>query len=147
MKKIFKNTQAISVMTVVILLYFSSVVLAKESLEYQLACIDSGWRVSKDYIIVARFRSLLRQLSNTYVENKQQIADTSVTTKNILREKGISESLMNIMEGMNQLFYTKIENQKYAEYMSVYVVLRNKGQSHKEAILGLKAILQSIGVH
>ena len=136
----------ISVTTVIVLLLFSSIVFAKDSLEYQLAIIDAGGHVSKNHITITRFRSLLKQLSNTYVEDKQQIADMTVKAQSILRGKGISESLMNIMEGMNQLFYSKINNQKYVSYTSVYIALRDKGQSHKEAMLGLKAILQSLGV-
>lgn len=122
-------------------------VQAKEPLEYQLATINAGGYVSKDHITVARFRSLLNQLSSTYVENKQQIADMSVKAQQILKEDGVEESLLNIMEGLNQLFSRKIENQKYAEYLAAYVTLRNKGQSHSQAISGLKAILQGMGVY
>jgi len=115
------------------------------SIEYQLAVIDAKGYVSKDHISVARFRSLLRQLSNTYVENRQQIADMTVKAQEILKkDEGIKESLLNIMEGMNQIFYKKIENQNYAEYIASYMALRTKGQSHLEAINGLKAIIETI---
>ena len=119
---------------------------ASESLEYKLATINAGGYVSKDHITVARFRSLLNQLSATFLENKKQIADMSVTAQNLLRKEGVDESLLNIMEGMNQLFSRKIENQKYAEYAAAYVTLRGKGQSHMEALRGLQAILRSLGV-
>jgi len=89
----------------------------------------------------------LDQLSSTYVENKQQIADMSVTAQEMLEKDGIEESLLNIMEGLNQLFATRIENQKYAEYAAAYVTLRSKGQSHSQAIRGLQAILRSLGVN
>jgi len=118
---------------------------ASESLEYKLATINAGGYVSKDHITVARFRSLLNQLSATFVEDKQQIADMSVTAQNLLKKEGVQESLINIMEGMNQLFPRKIENQKYAEYAAAYVTLRSKGQSHTEAIRGLQAILRGLG--
>jgi len=113
-------------------------------LEYKLAVINAGGYVSENHVTVARFRSLLNQLSNTYVENRQQIADSSVKAQEMLKDKGIEESLLNIMEGMNQLFLRKIENQKYSEYVVAYIVLRNKGESHREAIEGLKALIQAI---
>ena len=118
---------------------------ASESLEYKLATINAGGYVSKNDIAVARFRSLLNQLSATFVEDKQQIADMSVTAQNLLKKEGVQESLMNIMEGMNRLFPRKIGNQKYAEYAAAYVTLRTKGQSHSEAIRGLQAILRGLG--
>ena len=118
---------------------------ASESLEYKLATINADGYVSKDHIIVARFRSLLNQLSATFVEDKQQIADMSVTAQNLLNKDGIPESLINIMEGMNQLFPRKIDNQKYAEYAAAYVTLRSKGKSHTEAIRGLQALLRGLG--
>ena len=118
-----------------------------ESIEYQLACVNAGRRVAQDDITVARFRSLLRQLSDTFVENQQQIADMSVKGLQMLKQDGISESLLNIMEGMNQLFSTKVENQKYAEFISAYLTLRDKGQSHRQAIDGLQGILRSMGIY
>ena len=129
-----------------ILLNTFNAVQASESLEYQLASINAGGYVSEDHITVARFRSLLNQLSSAYIENKQQIADMSVTAQQLLKKEGVAESILNIMEGMNQLFASRIENQKYAEYAAAYVTLRSKGQSHSQAIRGLRAILQGLGV-
>ena len=120
---------------------------ASGSLEYQLATINAGGYVSRNHITVARFRSLLDQLSSTYIENKQQIADMSVKAQQLLKKDGVEESLLKIMEGMNRLFASRIKNQKYAEYAVAYVSLRIKGQSHSEAIRGLQAILRGLGVH
>lgn len=136
-----------SALFIIILLSLLNTSYAKESLEYQLATINAGGYISKDHITVARFRSLLGQLSLTYIESKQQIADMSVKAQQILKNNGIEENLLDIMEGLNQLFSRKIENQKYAEYVAAYVTLRSKGQSHTEAIRGLQAILHNMGVH
>ena len=123
-----------------------STVHTDESLEYKLATINAGSYVSTDHITVARFRSLLSQLSTTYVENKQQIADMTVKAQQLLLNNGVNESLLNMMEGMNHLFQMRVENQKFAEYIAAYVALRSEGQSHSETVLGLKAILRSLGV-
>jgi len=100
-----------------------NIVNADYSIEYKLAVIDAGGFVPKDDLTVARFRSLLNQLSRTYVENKQQIADMTVTAQKLLRKDGVDESLLNIMEGLNQLFSKPLGNQKYAEYAVAYVTL------------------------
>ncbi len=120
---------------------------ASESLEYQLATLNAGTFVPKDHITVARFRSLLSQLSSTYVENKEQIGDMSYTSQQLLRKEGIEEKLLNVMEGMNQLFSTRDESWEYLEYISAYVTLRKKGRSHSEAIRGLQALLRAVGVY
>ncbi|NQT35194.1 hypothetical protein HQ587_08390 [bacterium] len=115
--------------------------------EYKLASIDAGYQIPKDHITVARFRSLIHQLSNTFVESKQEICDMTVTAQNLLKKEGIKENLLNIMEGMNQLYSTPLQNQKYSEYISAYVVLRKKGQTHSDVILDLQALLQVFGVN
>ena len=120
---------------------------AGPSLAYKLATLDSpdGY-VSNDDVTVARFRSLLRQLSTTFVENEQQIADMTLTARQMmLRDDGIKESMLNMMEGMNQVFTKRIENQQYAEYITAYITLRQKGQSHTDAISGLQGILRAVG--
>jgi hypothetical protein len=140
-----KLTSFLSIFLVILI--FSNYVFADDPIEYKLAVIDAGGYVPKDHISVARFRSLLNQLSETYIENSQEIADMSVTAQNLLRKDGINESIRNIMEGLNRLFSVPVENQKYAEYAASYVTLRKKGYSHSEAINGLKAILESMGIY
>jgi len=116
------------------------------SIEYKLATIDKGY-VSEDDITITRFRSLLQQLDAKYADNKQGIADSTVMAQKLLREEGIEESLLNIMEGMNQLFSSESVNLEYTEYATAYVVLREKGQSHRDAIVGLRGILQAFGIY
>ena len=88
-------------------LLFSSVdfVSADDSIEYKLAVVDSEGYVKKNDIKVARFRSLLKQLSDTCVENKKKIADMTVTAQMELKKLGIKESMLNMMEGMNNVLY------------------------------------------
>ena len=128
-------------------LAFSNMVYARDSVAHQLATIEAGGHVAKNDITVARFRSLLDRLSSMYVEDRQEIADDSVTAQQLLRDDGISESLVKIMEGLNQLFTTQVKNQKYREYAAAYVTLRGEGKSHSDAIRGLQAFLRGLGVH
>lgn len=133
---------------VFILLSISSTLsIAQETLEYQLAIIDAGKFLPKNHFTVTLFRSLLEDLSYTYVEDGQQIADMTVKSRQVLKEKGIYESLLKMMEGMNALFSKKIENQQYAEYIAAYMTLRMDGHSHTDAVLGLDAILEEFGVY
>lgn len=115
-----------------------------QSLAYKLATIQDGGYVSEDDLIVKRFDNLLDQLSDKYVENRQQIGDMTVKAKQILEGKGIAPNMVKMMEGMNLIISDGMGNQKYSEYLSPYIVLREKGQSHDAAIEGLKGIVKAL---
>lgn len=118
-----------------------------ESMDYMLATINAGGYISRDNPSIAIFKTLLQQLDTKFVEDEKQIGDMSVATWKMLRNKGIGESLLNIMEGINELFSEKQVNLKYAEYASIYFGLRIKGHSHNEAVKRFKMLLQSRGIH
>ena len=56
----------------------------------------------------------------------------------ILQQKGIEEKVMNIMEGMNQMFTGSSGNNKYADILGFYIALRDKGETHEKAVSDLK---------
>jgi hypothetical protein len=64
----------------------------------------------------------------------------------MLHEKGVSESVLNIMEEMNQALDAPIQNQKYAEYLTMYVVLRPTAKSHGAAVATLDGVLREVGL-
>jgi len=117
-----------SIFVLMALVLISNPVRADEPIEYKLAVIDAGEYIAKDDIKVARFRSLLQQLSEKFVENSQQVADMTVVGQKMLREEGVDERMLNMMEGLNQIFTEQLENQKYSEYVGLYVILRTKGK-------------------
>jgi hypothetical protein len=112
-----------------------------ESLEYRLAIINTGDKISDKNATIARFRSLMSELSDNYIEDPQQIANMSIIVRDRLRSNGIDESLLNIMEGLNQLILPQDPQKKrYCEYVFAYASLRNKGSSHQDAIEALQSI-------
>jgi hypothetical protein len=121
---------------------------AENSVEYKLAVVDKGGYVSPDDVAVARFRSLLQQLDSKFNETPERIADMSVAGRNTLRDKGISESILNIMEGMNQvldaplLSSTGVNKQEYADYLALYIVQRDAGRSREAVIAGLRGLVR-----
>lgn len=115
-----------------------------DSLEYKLACINAGRLVSKDDLTVARFRALLDSLAKRFRESPRQIGNISVAAQLSLKGKGISESLLNIMEGMNYVMIADIGNQSYAEYTAIYVTLRASSFSHERAAQSLQDLLSAL---
>lgn len=115
-----------------------------ETIEYELATVDKGY-VSRDDITITRFKSLLQQLDATYAENKQKIADCTVVAQKMLKDDyGIKETMLNIMEGLNQIYPTKV-NPSYAKHATAYCILRGTGSSHQQALSGIEIYLKSIG--
>ncbi|MEW5801378.1 MAG: hypothetical protein AB1847_04660 [bacterium] len=117
---------------------------SEESPEYKLAVLNTKQYIHQDDDTTVRFHSLLDQLAEHYVEDRQQIVNISIIAHKRLKACGVRDkSMMDIMEGMNKVFgYSGLKNQKYAEYASLYVRLRSGGQSHKEAVEGLQALVR-----
>jgi hypothetical protein len=107
-----------------------------------LAFVERGGFVPTGDPAVARFRSVLDQLSSKYAEGSGSIADVSIATQKALREKGLEESLLNIMEGLNQLGGPLRHHlkHKYADWAAVYVKARGREKDHGAAI---RSILNS----
>jgi hypothetical protein len=115
-------------------------------LEVELATIEYGY-VGDDDIRVARFRTLLDQLSATYSSSKQQIADQTVKGQQMLREKGTSESLTNIMQSLNGLptTATGVGKGDYSQWLAMYIVFREEGMSDDQAAKSLDGMAQAFG--
>lgn len=114
--------------------------IKREPLEYRLAVISTGGYVRKNDAIIDRFRSLLDELSQNYIEDPQQIANMSVIVRDQMKANGIDESLLNLMEGLNQLLWPQDSGKRrYCEFAFAYVGLRNDGLTHGEAIERLQA--------
>jgi len=106
-----------------------------------LATIDGN---DGDPLKVNRYRSLLGQLDDSFVETPEQISDMSANAKAELGKEGIAENVLPIMEAMNTILPVPVANQRYAEYTAAYMTLRIKGQTHEQATSGLRALLASI---
>jgi hypothetical protein len=50
------------------------------------------------------------------VDDEQGIAATAVAAQNFLKKKGISETTLNILEGLNAIFPSKVPNQQMDEW-------------------------------
>ncbi|MEX0662513.1 MAG: hypothetical protein WD137_12045 [Balneolaceae bacterium] len=123
---------------------FSELKAQTNSMPYNLAVIEAGYKVETNHNYVKRFESLLEKLDGKYEENEEEIGNISANVKKILEEeKGIEETLTNIMEGMN-LVFSSTASVKYAEAVSSYIVLRDNGYNHDKAVDGLKNVLNSM---
>lgn len=90
--------------------------------------------VSTDAMKVARINSLLEQLSSAYGEPPMRLADMAVVAQTSMRESGVDEPLLEILEGMNRIAIVRLSSETFAGPLALYVVLRKKGLSHADAI-------------
>lgn len=87
---------------------------------------------------VKRFRSLVPTLAGKYPESEQQVADITVKGQEILEKRGLSMSLLDVMEGINQVTPSRGTERSYQKIVGNYAVLRSvESHSHDEAILAL----------
>jgi hypothetical protein len=93
--------------------------------------------------IVKRYNNILNQLDSKYIENKERIADMLTVAKRELANDGLSEPLINIMEGINLLNDKYTTNKKFAENVTLYIILRHKGHSHSATIQNMQILLNA----
>lgn len=119
-------------------------------LAYALAVMDAGKALPESHPDVALFESLINRLSGRFEDSRQQIFNLTVWTRNNLKEKGISEKLANIMEGVLEaaeslpLVNPVTQNQWYINILYEYKKRRKEGLSHEEAVRKLASELDSL---
>ena len=114
--------------------------IENNSVEYNLALIDSDGYITKDDAKVYEINRLLKQLELKYNENKNEIGDITAKAYSMLEKEKMNTSILEILNGMNKVIMDYNSNQKYSEIMVAYFLLRQSAYSHNDAIEGLKAL-------
>lgn len=117
-----------------------------ESMDYMLATIHADGYISRDNPLVETFRKLLNELDDKFMESEKEIGDLSVVTWKALKDGGRESNLLDIMEGMNHLFSGRPGDIQYAEYLSIYLGMRNKEYSHEDAVKAMRVLFRNRGV-
>src|SRR4030042_6157674 len=100
-----KTVKAFFLIAMTLLILFSSN-LSAQSVGYKLATIENNGYVDEDDLLVKRFNNIVNQLDIKYIENKEQIGNMTVAGRNQLIKIGISQQMINIMEGISRLIDT-----------------------------------------
>jgi hypothetical protein len=115
---------------------------ANETTEFKMAYIDSNGHISRDDVRVARYRTLLDLLESKAGDpppnGDENIASMFVFVQEQLKKNGISESMLNLMEGMNQLI-SPGKTELLSEHLALYQGFRSDvSLSHQETIDAMK---------
>jgi hypothetical protein len=97
------------------------------SLEYKLAVINAGGIVSQDDPSIGQFRSLLGSIASKCPSSPEDIADVAVAAQKIMKEKGLADSLLEVMEALDRSIPPG-NGIDIKEVASAYVVLRTGGR-------------------
>lgn len=90
-------------------------------IEEKLAVIDDIY--DKNDIKAVRIKTLVNDLSVKYAEPKDTIGEYTYRVKAILRDKGIDDSILTILEQMNKT--EKMENTPYKDAVTMYLLIRS----------------------
>ncbi|MCJ7449358.1 MAG: hypothetical protein MUO72_16910 [Bacteroidales bacterium] len=124
-----------------------------QSLGCKMATVDTKKYYTETDPLVKRYNNMFNQLDVKYLETKDQIADMTVTAKNELENIGLSEPMINIMEGICRLTDTKTKSKRYSENVSCYIIFRSQGFNHSDtlkkmqdllAIMSMESIIKSL---
>jgi len=94
----------------------------KTSIEYKLAAINSN-SMNPEQIMVNRFRTYLSILDERFPENKQQIADMTVTVFNKLNDRGKTITLDKLFSLIIKNSSSGTAGVSYAEYCAALLTL------------------------
>lgn len=107
--------------------------LMAQDISYSLAVIEDGGYVSRDDALVKRFANLVSQLKTKYYPlTKQKIGDMTAKLKEMTDKRGLTISLVKVMEGALQ-----VKNIKYSKYLGSYLLLKEKGYTHSEIVTAI----------
>ena len=134
-----RNKIFIILITIIILISFSLISCStqtsstnktasidNESVEYKLATLYAGSPIEKDDITVYQFKELLDKLEKKTVNTRMDIADIAVTAQRLLKEHGISRTLLQILDDFNTSIPDELKDMKLEEVASAYMVLMTK---------------------
>ena len=99
---------------------------SSESLEYKLAVVHEGGFVAEDDPLVQQFRQVLDSLEPKCTESRQKIADMGVAAHDLLKDKGVSLSLLRVMQDVDYSIPAELSSQPCADIFATYVTLTER---------------------
>lgn len=120
--------------------------MTAQSIGCKLAMLDTGKSLTDGDLLSKRYSNIIHQLTLKYIESDERICDISVVGKRFLNKAGIDESMINIMEGILKLIDLKTRTKQYSENVSMYVVIRQNGNGHYEALSKLQDLLSQMSM-
>ena len=100
------------------------------STEYKLAVIQEGGHVSPDDPAVTQYASALDRLEEKCPDERERLADYAVRSQQLLEERGIEESVLDILRNARSSIPDEMERGAVgscSDIFAAYVALRRGG--------------------
>jgi hypothetical protein len=94
-----------------------------DSVEYKMATIDEG--APPNASLVATYASTLDSLEPKCDESRSKIGDMSVVSRDLLEDKGIRATLLQILRDVDRSIPAEFGEQPCADIFASYVTLRS----------------------
>lgn len=95
------------------------------SIAYKAAVIDG--HAAPDEATVARYEAAFDRLKRRCPEPEERLGDMAVRSRDLLREGGVDESLLSILEHVHQAIPAGADLSSCADVFGSYVFLRRGG--------------------
>jgi len=109
-------------------------------LEYKFAVVSVGKYIPENDPSVIHSKELLDRAANEYGEAPVAISDMSIAGANAGKEEGIDVTALEVLEA-GAICHIGEGTPEFAKVIALYLGVRKGGQSHTEAVVGLKGIL------
>jgi hypothetical protein len=114
----------------------------EEKTAYALAILDAEQTQPVVRAQLNRYKLCLRKLCGMYNTHVKSLAGMTIKVQEMLHAKGVDETCYNMMTGMR--FLNAGLGCSYAELLAAYSILREKGQTHDDAVAGLSGLLDGL---
>lgn len=111
-----------------------------ETIEHQMAFIDKGTSYSQNDPAIREYRDLLNRITPKSNDSEEKIGDMIAASRNILKEKGIQVSYMDMLVGINNALSVREDKRDLSLMLSTYCSFRIKGNSHTESMAMIRGM-------
>lgn len=117
-----------------------------QSLASKVVSVDTGTYKPEESLEVARAGEALKAASFVCKDTAASLADKAAKTRELLKEKSISVSIVEVLEAVPQMLGAgKIEDvDGCSKLMAMYAGARVGGQNHMAATNGVRGILKIV---
>jgi len=109
----------------------------------KMAVIETNQRWPINQSLSGEFQSLLTRLSRQFPETETEIADLTLTARNVLKNGGITEPMLSLMR-MAEAVAPQHSTGSYKDAMVQYTAARQMGRTQLQAA---KHVAQVLAVH
>lgn len=138
-----QRKKSVKIAATVLLALLSSSAIADE-VARQFASVAAGKVLSESDPKVVDADAVLKDIARSCRESTQVVSDMLAKAQSMLKSSGVNQPLLPMAHGISYAATPNCGGVSVAEVVSVYVVTRKNGNSHKDSVLGTQEFLSSM---